>query len=265
MSTFRRHRDADERRRSAVCAAKAVLGLELYPTHKRQLLRVTLWKLTEAEGDHKYRTRYRTADALNSTALQHDHVVQQASLLDALCAFPESADELLNCAIGCTVTVTEHEDLTEHGRLNPHLDGWLRYEALGLTVIDTHTGGTTDLKELAKTHDHPLLAQARAAGRRASTWQQLFDDLNIQYELSRGRVTNSPLRHDGKSLRIYFHERVRNSPSFSANEQFFSDFSWDEWEIVPEATTKGYVRVVPECDFERDALAAMLQYAILRT
>ncbi len=168
MNKFRLHRDAEERRRSAICAAKAILGLDLYPAHKRQLLRVALWKLTEAEADHKYRTRYRTAAALDSTALEHDHVVQQASLLDALCAFPASADELLACAVACTVTVTEHETLTEHSPLNPHIDGWTRYDALNLTVVDTRTGVTVDLKALAKMYEHPLLAQSRAAARRAS-------------------------------------------------------------------------------------------------
>ncbi|WP_433926608.1 hypothetical protein AB3662_27210 [Sorangium cellulosum] len=226
---------------------------------------MALWKLTEAEGDNKYRTRYRTAAALTSTALQHDHVIQQASLLDALCAFPESADELLSCAVACTVTVPEHEELTEYSRLNPHIDGWARYEELGLTVIDTCTGDAVNLRYLAKIHEHHLLARARVAGRRASTWRQFFDELKIEYEISRDRIANSPLRHDGKSLHIYFHDRVRKPPSFSAHEQFFSDFSWDCWEVLPEATTKGYVRVAPECDFERDALAAMCQYAATRT
>lgn len=172
MTTFRRHTEADERRRSAIRAAKAILGLDLYPLHRRQLLRVTLWKLTEAEGDHKYRTRYRTEGALTSAELQHDHVVQQASLLDALCTHPESADELLNCAVACTVTVAEHERLTEHSRLNPQIDGWARYDALGLSVVDTSSGERVNLKELAEVYDHPLLKQTRASTHRVTTWRQ---------------------------------------------------------------------------------------------
>lgn len=263
--TFRRHRDADERKRSAIHAAKAILELDLYPSHKRQLLRVALWKLTEAEGDHKYRTRYRTQKALDSTDLQHDHVVQQAILLNALCAHPESADALLECAVACTVTVPEHESLTEHSRLNQGVDGWKRYEDLGLIVVDTEKGCVADLAELAKKYTHPLLNEARAAPRQMSTWRQLFDDLKIEYELSRERVANSPLRFGGRSLHIYFHDRARKPSSFSAHEAFFSEFPWDNWEPLPETTTKGYLRMAPECDFERDALIAMLKYATART
>lgn len=261
MTAFRWHPDADKRRTSAIRAAKAILALDLYPSHKRQLLRVAIWKLTEAEGDHKYRTRYRTAGALAATGVQHDHVVQQASLLDALCAHPDSAEELLGCAVACTVTIPEHEQLTEHSRLNPHIDGWTRYEALGLTVIDTLHDRQADLRELARAHDHPFLAQTRMTSRRANTWRALFDDLGIEYDLSRNRIANSPLRHGGESLQIYFHDRVRKAASFSANEKFYVEFAWDGWEFSPEPTTKGYLHVRPEIDLERDALIAMLAYA----
>lgn len=45
VNRFRPHRHAEERRRSAICAAKAILGLDLYPAHKRQLLLVVLISL----------------------------------------------------------------------------------------------------------------------------------------------------------------------------------------------------------------------------
>ncbi len=84
MRPFREHPDAARRRLSAISAARAILALELYDAHKRELLRACIWKLTEADADHKHRTRYRTRAALSSDDVEHEHVVQQRVLVEAL-------------------------------------------------------------------------------------------------------------------------------------------------------------------------------------
>jgi hypothetical protein len=55
---FRRH-DADARIESAIAAIRALLPVPLLPAHKRELLSICIWKVTEADGG-KYGTRYRS-------------------------------------------------------------------------------------------------------------------------------------------------------------------------------------------------------------
>jgi len=50
---------------------------------------------------------------------------------------PSRSRELLKTAIGCVVTVDEHQRLTNITRKQPDLRGWERYNAAGITVIDT--------------------------------------------------------------------------------------------------------------------------------
>jgi hypothetical protein len=55
--TYKRHPEAEARRRSAVALIKLLLSdsQELLPTHRREFLRLALWKITEAETA-KYQT-----------------------------------------------------------------------------------------------------------------------------------------------------------------------------------------------------------------
>ena len=139
---YRPHPDADERVRSAVLAIKSILPLDLYPPHKRELISVCLWKLTEAESRGKYNLRFQTPAALEAprSEKQHEHVVERKSIVDALLASPERADEILERAVGCTVTRDEHRRLTNLGRERPDLEGWDRYRAAGIRVLDLKTG-----------------------------------------------------------------------------------------------------------------------------
>jgi hypothetical protein len=138
---YSRHKDADRRMASARKLVRVILDADdLYPPHRREFIKLALWKVTEAEAG-KYTTRYRSRGSLEPGAiLQHDHVFERAKLASALIAEPDRLDELLDKAVACTVTKDEHQRLTSVSRHMPHLDGWARYRAAGISVIDESTG-----------------------------------------------------------------------------------------------------------------------------
>jgi hypothetical protein len=143
MTQFKRHPQAEARRRSAVALVKLLLS-DLPPlllSHRREFLKMALWKITEAETA-KYQTRFRSEAAIGSVSkLQHDHVFQRATMVEALLARPEQVEEILSTAISCTITYEEHRALNQF----KHLDGWARYSRAGIVVIDTATGERVDL------------------------------------------------------------------------------------------------------------------------
>jgi hypothetical protein len=139
---FQRHQDADRRIQSARYLIRILLEAEeLYPTHRKEFIKLALWKVTEAEGG-KYNLRYQSRGALHQggATIQHDHVYERAKMADALIADPERMDEILSLAVGCAVTREEHQRLTEIGKQFPNVEGWERYKRAGVTVIDTLTG-----------------------------------------------------------------------------------------------------------------------------
>lgn len=122
---------------SAKTAIQAIAGLNILATHKRELLSILLWKLTEARG--KYRTRFVSAGAKDETdrrKLHHEHVVTRANLVREILASPERADEIADKAVGCVVTRQEHAQLAIVDRSNAELCGWDRYSAAGIRVWD---------------------------------------------------------------------------------------------------------------------------------
>jgi hypothetical protein len=138
---FARHPEADDRIESATRALRAILALDLYPAHKRELLSVCIWKLSEAESG-KYRTRYRSIASIGADAklLAHDHVFERRKLIAQLLADPACVDQVAAQAIGCTITRNEHRRLTTLGREYPDVGGWSRYKLAGIAVIDTEHG-----------------------------------------------------------------------------------------------------------------------------
>jgi len=139
------HALADAREAEARRTLQAVLALEICLRHKRELLSVCVWKLTEARPASKYALRYRTPDALTGEgALGHEHVHQRARLVAALLAGEEPIETIVARAVACTVT------RAEHGRLDRYkdCDGWERYRRAGLRVIDTLAGCELDLGDL---------------------------------------------------------------------------------------------------------------------
>jgi hypothetical protein len=140
--TFKPHPDAEIRRKSAIALIKSLLAnqtSEILPTHLRELLRILLWKITQAESS-THATRFQSQDALKFREkgnLRHDHVYQCAKMIDRLLgAEPDQVDHILKVAEGCTVTRDEHTRL--HRFDNEY--GWVRYEKAGIVVINTETG-----------------------------------------------------------------------------------------------------------------------------
>jgi hypothetical protein len=139
---FRRHPDADARIASAKRLVRLLLdATDLYPAHRKEFIKLALWKVTEAEGT-KLNTRFRSERAIlaPSGKLQHEHVFERAKMADALIAHPELADQILDRAVGCLVTDAEHVLLNTVGKIRPDLDGWDRYRHAGISVIDLMTG-----------------------------------------------------------------------------------------------------------------------------
>jgi hypothetical protein len=135
---FERCADFQVRISSALAAARAILHSEALPIHKRELLGICIWKLSEAEATRKYATRYMSVRALGQPAQQlaHEHVFERSKLARALIAGELAIDDLPDLAIACVVTREEHRRLNQVSRADPTLDGWDRYRAASIAVVD---------------------------------------------------------------------------------------------------------------------------------
>lgn len=137
LPQYQEHRERDVRIESAKTAIRAILTLDLYPAHKRELLSTCIWKITEADG--KFRTRFRSIGSLNTnigTKLQHEHVIERRKLISQLLDGTKNVDDVAEEAIGCVVTREEHVQLNVVSRLDPNLGGWSRYVQAGIRVFD---------------------------------------------------------------------------------------------------------------------------------
>ncbi len=132
------HKDRCIRINSAYTAIQAILFLDLYPVHKRELLDVCIWKITEADG--KFNTRFRSIGTLDEKSLRHEHVVERKSIIDRLLLEPDNYYEILNDAIACIVSKDEHDKLTAISKKNRNLSGWERYKAADIRVFDLLSG-----------------------------------------------------------------------------------------------------------------------------
>jgi hypothetical protein len=138
---FKPHPESEARKRSAVTLIKYLLAIkkpEVLQTHRRQLLTVLLWKITEAESS-KWKTRFQSEGARRrgKAKLRHDHVFQRSKMIAALeKATLHEVDVILKKAIACTVTIKEHARLSE---FDTEYDGWARYRKAGIKVIDTQS------------------------------------------------------------------------------------------------------------------------------
>jgi hypothetical protein len=141
LLTFKPYPDAEARKRSAITLVKYLLeakNREILLRHRRALLNVLLWKITEAESP-KYKTRFRSQGVLDCGGkgkLQHDHVFQRKKMVDELVkAKPHKVDGIVKNAIGCAVTHDEHTRLSEF----KEYDGWVRYQKARIAVTDMKT------------------------------------------------------------------------------------------------------------------------------
>lgn len=125
------HKDRDARIGSSIRAIEAILPLDLYPTHKKELLSVCIWKITEADG--KSKVRYWSEGALENQSgkLQHEHIHERKELISRLLD-GESVQSVISDAIACMVTKEEHLGLGRSSML-----GWQRYRESGIRVYDT--------------------------------------------------------------------------------------------------------------------------------
>lgn len=129
---------AKNRKQSAIKLADHLLKIdqsEIENSHLRELLSVLIWKYTQSEG--KYTLRFRSEQAIQETNpknLVHEHVVERKKLVDLLMARRTSAQEIFKSAVACVVTKDEHAKLNS---LPIEIDGWDRYIAANIKVIDT--------------------------------------------------------------------------------------------------------------------------------
>jgi hypothetical protein len=143
---------SDARKCSAGILIKILLTAKKKPgllcAHIKQLLGVLLWKITEAESP-KYKTRFQSQAVLDSGGkgkLRHDHVYQREKMIAALKkAAPHEVDDILKKAVGCTVTLKEHTDLSKY----KEYDGWERYTKARIVVINTETNKPLKLPPVA--------------------------------------------------------------------------------------------------------------------
>ena len=132
---------------SAIAHAHAILASPGLVRHKRRLLDVCIWHVSEAEG--KYGVRYwsegicdlvaqhgnlKAVRKLRPLPVRHEHVMPRKPLIDAMLADPDCVDRVLRHEVcACLVTADEHR------RLDNHLSGFARYHAAGIRVWDTET------------------------------------------------------------------------------------------------------------------------------
>jgi hypothetical protein len=131
LPQYKPHPERNDRIESAKLAIEAIVPLELYPAHKKELLSVCLWKITEADG--KMNVRYWSQDATQSpiSILQHEHVHERRELIHRLLN-GEAVESVVVDAVACIVTKDEHAILGKSKKL-----GWERYCDVGIRVFDS--------------------------------------------------------------------------------------------------------------------------------
>ncbi len=131
LPIYKFHKDRDERLRSAKEAITALLKLDLYLAHKKELLDVCIWKITEADG--KYKTRYWSEGATKSEEKywRHEHVHEKKELITRLIK-GERLETVFDDMVACTVTKEEHSLLSKSSS-----QGWQRYRDANIKVYDS--------------------------------------------------------------------------------------------------------------------------------
>lgn len=105
---------------------------ETIDAHKRKLLNIALWMITEVDG--KYNVRYVSKGVLETSGkkqLRHEHVYPRKFIIDSLFMNPENYSQIIDeYAIACIVTKEEHDILDNK------TDGWERYKRAEIQVVD---------------------------------------------------------------------------------------------------------------------------------
>jgi len=148
--------DMPSRTRSAVRAVLFTQDPDLHPQMRDRVLKEVLWFVTEVPG--KYATRYRSVAAWELqrkskrvadwvSLVAHEHVWTRATCHVRLLCAPdaEAIEAVINVLQGCVVTRSEHQRLKPFDATR---EGWARYIAADVAVIDTSTGTQADLSAL---------------------------------------------------------------------------------------------------------------------
>jgi hypothetical protein len=131
LPVFKPHADRHDRINSAKLAIRTILPLDLYAAHKKELLSVCIWKITQADGKAKVRFWSEGALGSDKKELRHEHVFERKELIQRLLE-GEEIELVLSDAIACMVTKPEHLLL---GKIQA--SGWVRYEKAGIRVYDS--------------------------------------------------------------------------------------------------------------------------------
>ena len=146
----------DEKRIQSIRAIIDFLLLrdDLDKAVRQRFLDRCLWQWTIAHGNEKYDLRYASLDALPLVeqkppewrkSLRHDHVYTRADLLKSLLEKSSDLESILTQAVGCIVTVEEHQRLT---RCDKTHDGWNRYIQAKIKVFDRQKKTRVKLRKL---------------------------------------------------------------------------------------------------------------------
>ena len=83
--TYKEHAQKERYLRSIKNNIIALLAADSEERHKRDLLDICIWQITEIDG--KYNTRYRSEGAMdkkNWHEVQHEHVYQRKNLIERI-------------------------------------------------------------------------------------------------------------------------------------------------------------------------------------
>jgi hypothetical protein len=161
--TFNVRGDAAARRASAVRIAQLIVNDPvIVDTHKREMLSVAIWKMTEADGG-KLGCRFRSRGVLEPkvATIQHEHVIPRRELIQQLRTHPEHCESILNSAEGCLVTMEEHARLSA---VDQSAYGWTRYSRAGVEVFDMSSDPPTPWKPWANDSTRELSSPTTVGG-----------------------------------------------------------------------------------------------------
>ncbi len=139
LQTYARAKCAAEK----IASAHQLVNLALQDasmllSHRKHLLKLAQWWVTEADG--KWRTRFRSQKVVelartasnSQMRINHEHVFGRAALADLMLTDPKQAIATMELCVGCIVTVEEHAHLTAQRGAS----GWERYRRAKVVVLD---------------------------------------------------------------------------------------------------------------------------------
>lgn len=130
---YSKKKNSEEIITSATNAIGQILEINnIVEKHKKQLLSVMIWKISEANG--KYNLQYFSEGTLSKSdvSIYHEHVVTRKELIKLLLKQPSQYKKILSRVTACVVTKSEHNLLEKYEGLS----GWNRYKKAEIRVFD---------------------------------------------------------------------------------------------------------------------------------